>query len=239
MVQWQDHGIIVSVEKHSEAGAIVSLLTREHGLYKGYVRGGGGRKMAPILQLGNLVQGQWTSRLEDQLGTLSLELEENYSATALSSATKLNNLNVFCAMAYRCLPERDPIEGVFGASLILLSMLDETRLWPELYEQWEFGLLKSLGFGLNLSACAATGQTGDLIYISPKSGRAVSRKAGEDYKDKLFPLPPHLLNKEKKPQKDDLRQSLAISGYFLEKHVLTPAHKKMPAARIRYIDRLK
>lgn len=238
MSQWQDHGLIVATQKHGESGLILTVLTKDHGLHSGFVRGGASRKMQPTLQLGNLVQLDWHARLEDHLGNFYVELEESYSANALNSAVKLSQLNALCAMIHQCLPDRLPIEGFFGASLILLTMLDETRLWPELYQQWELGLLKSLGFPLDFSSCAATGQTGDLIYISPKSGRAVSRKAGEPYKDKLFPLPAHLLINEVKPKKKDILQALTISGYFIEKHILAPTHKRLPVARMRFIDRL-
>jgi len=236
---WNDLGIILSTRKHGENSVIISVLTRKHGRYSGLVRSGTSKRLAPILQPGNLVQLEWKGRLEDHLGTFSVEQEEAYSAKAMNSRQKLTNLIMVCAMCEVTLPERQPVEGVFGATLILLDMLDETRLWPEIYQKWELGLLNELGFGLDLTSCAATGQNGDLIYISPKTGRAVSRNAGEPYKTKLFPLPHHLLVDEVKPTKNDLLSVFTITTHFFERCILNPINKKIPAARTRFIDRLK
>lgn len=236
---WQDLGIVLSTRKYGENALIVSVLTREHGRTSGLVRGGAGKRLSPILQPGNLIHVEWKGRLEEHLGQMSVEMEEAYSAKALSSRAKLIHLNCLCAMCETCLPEKEPVQGIFGACLILLDMLDETRLWPELYERWELGLLTELGFGLDLTQCAATQQIGDLIYISPKTGRAVSRKAGEPYKDKLFPLPYHLLVDEVKPTKKDLLSVFSITEHFLQHCVLTPLNKKIPNARTRFVDRLK
>ncbi|WP_135077842.1 DNA repair protein RecO [Terasakiella sp. SH-1] len=236
---WSDLAIVLSARKHGENSVIITTLTREHGRYSGLVRGGSSKKLSPLLQPGNLLQVEWKGRLEEHLGTFSVEMETAYGAKAINSREKLTNINTLCAMCDLCLPERQSVEGVFGAILILLDMLDETRLWPEIYQRWELGLLNELGFGLDLSSCAATGQTGDLIYISPKTGRAVSRNAGEPYKDKLFPLPYHLLVDEVKPHKKDLLAVFTITGHFIERCLLGPINKKLPAARTRFIDRLK
>lgn len=236
---WSDIGIVLTTRKHGENAVILSALTREHGRCRGLVRGGTGKRLAPLLQPGNLLQLEWKGRLDEHLGLFSVEMEKEYSSAAMNSRQKLTHLNTVCAMCETCLPERQAVEGVFGATLILLDMLDETRLWPEIYQRWELGLLNELGYGLDLSACAATGQSGDLIYISPKTGRAVSRNAGEPYKSKLFPLPHHLLVDEVKPTKKDLLAVFSITGHFFERCVLAPMHKKMPPARTRFIDRLK
>lgn len=236
---WSDLGIVISTRKHGENSVILSLLTRKHGRHNGLVRGGAGKRLSPILQPGNLLRVEWKGRLDEHLGSFQVEIEESYSASALTNRDKLAQLTALCAMCEACLPERQSVEGIFGASLILLTMLDEKRLWPEIYQKWELGLLNELGYGLDLSSCAATGQTGDLIYISPKTGRAVSRDAGEPYKNKLFPLPYHLLVDEVKPSKKDLLAVFKITEHFIFKHVLEPIGKKMPPARQRFIDRLK
>lgn len=236
---WTDLGIVLSTRKHGENSVILSVLTKKHGRHSGLVRGGTGKRLSPLLQPGNLLRLEWKGRLDEHLGTFAVEMEEAYSAKALSNREKLSNLTALCAVCEACLNEREPVEGVFGASLILLDMLDETRLWPEIYQRWELGLLNELGFGLDLSACASTGQTGDLIYISPKSGRAVSRIAGEPYKNKLFPLPYYLLVDEVKPSKKDLLIGFRITEHFIERQILAPKAKKIPAARTRFVDRLR
>ncbi len=236
---WSDLGIVLSTRKHGENSIILSVLTRQHGRHSGLVRGGAGKRLSAILQPGNLLHLEWKGRLDEHLGQFTPELEESYSAKVLHSREKLTYLNVVCAMCETCLADRHPVEGLFGATLILLDMLDQPRLWPEIYQRWELGLLNELGFGLDLTSCAATGQTGDLIYISPKTGRAVSRNAGEPYKTKLFPLPHHLLVDEIKPTKKDLLSAFVITGHFLERCVLAPMNKKIPSARTRFIDRMK
>lgn len=236
---WTDLGIVLSARKHGESAVIATFLTREHGRTSGLIRGGAGKKLSAHLQPGNLLRLEWKGRLEEHLGTFLIEPEESFSAKAMTNRDKLANLSTLCAMAEACLSERQPVESMFGASLILLTMLDETRLWPEIYQKWELGLLNELGYGLDLSSCAATGQTGDLIYISPKTGRAVSRNAGEPFKNKLFPLPYHLLVDEVKPTKRDLLCVFEITEHFINRHVLAPAGKKIPMARKRFIDRLK
>ncbi len=236
---WSDLGIVLSTRKHGENSVILSVLTKEHGRHQGLVRGGAGKRLAPLLQPGNLLRVEWKGRLDEHLGVFTIEMEQAHSAKALSNREKLGNMSTLCAVCESCLPERDPVEGVFGATLILLDMLEETRLWPELYLRWELGLLNELGFGLDLTSCAATGQTGDLIYISPKSGRAVSRNAGEPYKDKLFPLPYYLLVDEVKPTKNDLLTGFRITEHFIEHRILIPVNKKIPPARTRFVDRLR
>ncbi|SCA55100.1 DNA repair protein RecO [Candidatus Terasakiella magnetica] len=236
---WTDHAIVLSTRKHGESSVIISVLTRKHGRHLGLVRGGASKKLAALLQPGNLLSVEWKGRLEEHLGVFQVEMETAHGAKALSSREKLTNLNTVCAMCEACLAERQEAEGIFGATLILLDMLDETRLWPELYQRWELGLLNELGFGLDLSCCAASRQTGDLIYISPKTGRAVSRNAGEPFKDKLFPLPYYLLVDEVKPTKKDLLSVFIVTAHFIERCVLAPMNKKIPSARTRFIDRLK
>lgn len=236
---WTDHAIVLSTRKHGENSVIANVLTREHGRHAGLVRGGAGKRLSPLLQPGNLLRVEWKGRLDEHLGTFQVEMEESYSAKAMTNRDMLIKLNLVCAMCESCLPERQHIDGLFGSTLLLFSILEESRLWPEVYQNWELGLLNELGYGLDLTACAATGQTGDLIYISPKSGKAISRDAGEPYKNKLFPLPYHLLVDEVMPTKNDLLATLKITEHFIERFILTPVGKKIPSARQRFIDRLK
>lgn len=236
---WTDLAIVLSSRKHGENSVILSVLTKKHGRHSGLVRAGAGKRLAPLLQAGNLLRVEWKGRLDEQLGIFQVEMEQAYSAQALSNRTQLLHLNSFCAVCETCLVQRESVEGVFGATLILLNMLDQTNLWPEIYLRWELGLLTELGYGLDLTQCAATGQTGDLIYVSPKTGRAVSRKAGEPYKNKLLALPYYLLVDEIKPQKKDLLLGFRLTGHFLERCILSPIGKKLPKARTRFVDRLR
>jgi DNA repair protein RecO (recombination protein O) len=236
---WTDLAIVLSCRKHGENSVIMSVLTKEHGRHLGLVRGGAGKRLSPLLQPGNLLRVEWKGRLDEHLGMFQVEMEQAYSAQALSNRTQLLYLNTFCAVCETCLAEKESVEGVFGATLILLNMLDQINLWPELYLRWELGLLNELGYGLDLTACAATGQKGDLIYVSPKTGRAVSRDAGEPYKNKLLPLPRYLLVDEIKPKKKDLIIGFKLTEHFLERCILTPNGKKLPAARTRFVDRLR
>jgi DNA repair protein RecO (recombination protein O) len=238
-MNWTDRALVLSNRPHGETASILTVLSNEHGKVSGLVHGGQSKRHSATLQAGNLIQAEWKGRLDEQLGTFSCEMLEPYSAQALSSRPKLQQLNLTCTMISLCLTDRQHIEGVFGASLILFDMINEIRLWPEIYQKWEFGLLAQLGFGLDLSRCAATGQTGDLIYISPKTGRAVSRNAGEPYKKKLFPLPHYLLVDEVRPRNADLIIGFEISGHFLNHCVLQPIGKQLPDIRTGLIDRLK
>lgn len=236
---WTDLAIVLSTRKHGENSIIVSVLSKHHGRHKGLVRNGAGKRLAPLLQAGNLLHVQWKARLDEHLGTFQIEMEKPYGAQAISQRSQLRHLNAACAVCDTCLIEREPVESIFGATLILLEMLDQPNLWPELYLRWELGLLSELGYGLDLSCCAATGQTGDLIYVSPKSGRAVSREAGEPYKNKLLDLPRYLLVDEVKPRKKDLLIGFKLTEHFLERCLLSPQNKKLPAARTRFVDRLR
>jgi len=236
---WNDLGIVLSTRKHGENSVILSVLTKEHGRHAGLVRGGAGKRLSPLMQAGNLLRVEWKGRLDEHLGTFQVEMEQAYSAQALSNRTQLLHLNAFCAVCETCLIEKESVEGVFGATLILLNMLDQTNLWPELYLRWELGLLTELGYGLDLTACAATGQTGDLIYVSPKTGRAVSQNAGEPYKNKLLTLPYYLLVDEVRPRKNDLLLGFKLTEHFLLRCILAPIGKKLPQARTRFVDRLR
>ena len=176
-MQWSDEGIVLSSRAHGETSAIAELLTRDHGRHLGLVRGGRSKRLRPVLQAGNLVQASWRARLSEHLGSYTLELEEAYAARIFDERAALAGLNTLSALA-RLLPEREPHAPLYDATRVVLSALSEGDHWPALLVRWEMGLLNELGFGLDLDACAATGETDDLVYVSPKTGRAVSRKAG-------------------------------------------------------------
>lgn len=233
-MEWHDDGIVLSVRQHGESGTILECLTRTHGRHMGLVRGG--RTMKPVLQPGNSVRLQWRARLQEHLGAFACELETARAGALMESREGLIGLNAFTAITATTLPERGPLyEPVFLASAILLDAMMEDGLahWGAVFVRWEAGLLEALGFGLDLSSCAATGQVDDLIYVSPKSGRAVSAEAGAPYAGRLFPLPQFLLGSDAEVNAADIAAGLALTGHFLFDRVLKPNGKPMPAARLR------
>ena len=189
-MNWSDEAIVLSVRPHGETAAVVELLTREHGRHLGLVHGGRSRRMRPTLQTGNHVDVTWKSRLAEQLGHYAIELRRGFAGEAMGLAdpARLAALSTL-AMLARLLPERDPHPALYEVSLFVLGFFDDASVWPALMVRWELALLSELGFGLDLSECAATGANDHLVYVSPKSGRAVSASAGEPYKERLLELP--------------------------------------------------
>jgi DNA repair protein RecO (recombination protein O) len=237
-MQWSDEGIILSVRPHGETAAVVELLTRTHGRHLALVHGGRSRRLRPVLQTGNHVDATWKARLSEHLGHATLELRRGYAAEAMDSALALSGLTSLAAMA-RFLPERDPHPNLFEVTLFVLGFLDDPSVWPTLYVRWELALLQEMGFGLDLSACAATGANDQLIYVSPKTGRAVSASAGEPYKDRLFALPAFLTKaRQGGASSADIAAGLALSGHFLETRLLQPQGIAMPDARQRLVGLL-
>jgi DNA repair protein RecO (recombination protein O) len=235
-MQWTDEGIILSVKPHGETAAVAEIFTRAHGRHLGLVHGGRSRKLRPVLQTGNHVDATWKARLADHLGHMLVDLRKGYAAQAMEDPLALAGLSSLCALA-RLLPERDPHPALFEVALFVLGYLDEPEVWPALMVRWELALLDELGFGLDLGACAATGVKEDLVYVSPKSGRAVSAAAGADYKDRLLTLPGFLVKgRQGSATLDDVVAGLALTGHFLEARVLIPRSEAMPAARVRMKD---
>ncbi len=232
-MQWSDEAIILSVRPHGETAAVVELLTRAHGRHLGLVHGGRSRKVRPILQTGNHVDATWKARIEDHLGHVALELRRGFASEAMEDGLTLTGLTSVCALA-RLLPERDPHANLYEMTLFVLGFLDDMSVWPALMVRWELGLLEELGFGLDLTQCASTGRTDDLIYVSPRSGRAVSRDAGAPYKDKLLILPPFLRGGPNGGLSfGDLSAGFALTGHFLTTRFLQPRTLEMPEPRRR------
>jgi DNA repair protein RecO (recombination protein O) len=235
-MEWSDDAIVLSVRPHGETSAIVEALTRDHGRHAGLVRGGASRRVRAMLQPGNTLQAHWRARLSDHLGNYTLELSLGRAGAMIESRSALLGLNAFTSVAAAALPEREPHAPVYAAAEILLdaTMESDFEHWAPLYVRWEAGLLNELGFGLDLSQCAATGEFDDLIYVSPKSGRAVSRAAGAAYRERLFPLPPFLLGSQNaSPTIEDIEAGLRLTEHFLLERVLRPHGRTMPAARHR------
>lgn len=238
-MQWSDEGLILAVRPHGETAAIVELLTAKHGRFAGLVHGGRSRRLRPILQIGNHVDATWKARLAEQLGHITLELRRGYAAEAMSDAKALSGLSCLTSMA-RLLPERDPHPSLYEVAMFVLSFLDDPSVWPALYARWELSLLDELGFGLELTECAATGRRENLVYVSPRTGRAVSAEAGEEYKDRLLKLPPFL-----RPDRaggvvtpDMLKDAFRLTGHFIRARVLSPMEQDLPEVRSRMIDLL-
>lgn len=231
-MEWRDEGIILSVRRHGENGAVVSLLTRAHGRHAGLVRGGQSRRMKGMLQPGNRVEGTWRARLEEHLGALTLEPVTSHAAALMMDPGRLAALSSALALVEAGLPEREAHGEIFENLAALLVALEDDG-WPETYIRWEIGLLADLGFGLDLSACAATGVTEDLTFVSPKTGRAVSTEAAAPYADRLLPLPAFLLGPPGPAVAADRAQALRLTGHFLARHVLEPNGRTLPDARAR------
>jgi len=195
-MQFEDQAIVLSARPFGETGALVHVLTQDHGVYAGHMAGGASRKNKALLQPGNRVIVSHRARHSDQLGAIGLEAQDDSFPDIFDAPKALIGLQCALLISKSCLPEHEPFSGAYHALSTLLSVLEFEHIWPALYVRYEAGLLECLGFGLDLSVCAVTNTRDDLIYVSPKSGRAVSRDAGEAYKNKLLPLPPFMLGSQ-------------------------------------------
>jgi len=236
-MDWSDEGIFLGGRPLGEANLIAEILTLEHGRHLGLVRGGRSRRIRPTLQPGNLVRVTWRARLAEHLGGFNVELMEAHGARVLDDPRALAAIGTLGELV-KLLPERDPHPGLYANTLHVLRSFGEPDIWPALLVSWEFQLLAELGFGLDLTACAATGTLDELVYVSPRSGRAVSREAGEPYGDKLLALPGFLLDERAPLREADIAAGFALTGFFLERDVLEPHGLKLPAARERLLDLL-
>jgi DNA repair protein RecO (recombination protein O) len=237
-MDWRDTGFVLIARRHGESGLIAELLTAEHGRHAGLVRGGQSPKRRALLQPGNLVAASWRGRLEEHLGAFDIELVRAHAATLINDADRLAALSSAAALVALALPEREPHSDVYQGFATLIEALDSAGPWPQRYVRWECGLLAALGYGLDLSACAATGVNDDLAYVSPRTGRAVSRSAGAPYHDKLLPLP-DFLHHDGDADGVEIVAGLTMTGYFLHHHLLAPQGRTLPEARARLADRLR
>jgi DNA repair protein RecO (recombination protein O) len=236
-MQWQDEGVVLAARRHGESSAVVSLFTQAHGRHAGLVRGGAGRRARPVYEPGNRLRVIWRARLADQLGAFSAELQSAIAARLLDDPDRLAALGAACALLEASLPERDPHPLLYSQLSELIDVLVEQRSWPERYVQFELALLAELGFGLDLQACAVTGQTTDLAYVSPRSGRAVSRQGAGEYADRLLPLPDFLLGREP-ADPAQIQAGLRLTGAFLRRHLFDASERAMPNARERLVRQL-
>ena len=236
-MQWTEEGVVIGVRKHGENSAIVDIFTRSQGRYVGLVRGGRSRRMRPILQVGNSVLATWRARLAEHLGTYELEPARLRVAGIIDDPLRLAGLSALTTLV-QLVAEREGHHRLYDALLLVLDALEQNEHWPALLVRWELGLLEELGFGLDLSRCAATGTQDDLIFVSPKSGRAVSGAAGEPYADKLLKLPQFLRGGAgSEPTSRDVLDGFALTGFFLQRHIFEPRGLAMPDARASVITR--
>jgi DNA repair protein RecO (recombination protein O) len=234
-MEWQDEGIVIGVRRLGERDVILEAMTREHGRHLGVVRSGRSQRMQPALQAGNGCELVWRARLDEQLGQYALEPTKMRAASLMGSAAALYAMATLGALL-RLLPERDPHPALYETLCIVLDALDQPQMAAPLLVRFEVALLGELGFGLDLSECAATGTNDRLIYVSPKTGRAVSEAAGEPYKDRLLTLPEFLKGGETPfPGRSDIANGLKLTGYFLERHLFGPRGVDIPEARAAFV----
>ncbi len=232
-MEWTESGIIIGTRRHGETSVIVELFTPGHGRHLGLVRGGRGKRWRAVLQPGNRVNATWRARLEEHLGQFSMEPERLDAASFMADPLSLAALNTLDELIH-LLPERDSHEMLFSGYAHILDSILSQRFWAGDFIRWELLLLQDLGFGLDLTSCAATGQSENLIYVSPKSGRAVSAGAGEPYKAKLLPLPQFLMmDPEREPGWSDLEAGYRLTSYFLTRHVFEARGIAAPDSRER------
>lgn len=236
-MEWSDEGFVLGARRLGEANVILEALTREHGRHLGVVRGGRSARNHPVLQPGNSVSLTWRARLDEHLGTYAVEAVNLRAARFMPSALALNLLGCLTALT-RLLPERDPHPELFDHVMLLAEHLDQDQLGPALMVRYELAILSELGFGLDLTRCAATGGDADLIYVSPKSGRAVSAAAGEPYKERLLALPSFLGPSfgRDMPHAHDVLCGFALTGFFLARHVYEPRGLAPPDGRARVVE---
>ncbi len=236
-MQWTDEGIVLGVRRHGEANGILELMTRAHGRHLGLVRGGFGSRMKPVLQVGNSVSATWRARLDEHLGNYTVEGLALRAANFFAASHAIYGVSHLAALM-RLLPERDPHAGLYAELDGILDRLDDPVLAAPMVVRFELQLLSELGFGLDLAQCASTGATADLIYVSPKSGRAVSRDAGKPWADKMLRLPAFLRDRDRQPAGRELADGFALTGFFLARHVLEPRGLALGDERAHFIAAL-
>lgn len=237
-MEWSEEGVVLVTRRHGESSVILELFTRDRGRHLGLVRGGRSSRLRSALQPGNTVIATWRARLDEHLGNYTVEPAVQRAAMVIDHGLKLAGLSTLTAMA-QLIPEREAHERLFDAFQIVLDAFEDDAIWPALLVRWELGLLEELGFGLDLGTCAATGSQRDLVYVSPKSGRAVSREGGAPYASRLLVLPGFLRpGSGDNADAADVVAGFALTGHFLDRHVFRARGMRFPEARERLIAAL-
>lgn len=240
-MDWRDEGILIAARRHGESAAVIEVFTAGHGRCAGVVRGGAGRRMTPVLQPGSRLAVEWTARLEEHLGHFRVDPIAATAAQLLSDRAALAALGAVAALVGAALPERDAHPALYALTRDLTAALAVAPDWPARYAAWELSLLAELGFGLDLAACAVTGTADDLAWVSPRTGRAVSRGAGAPWADRLLPLPAFLRDGwDAPPPHGEVDAALALTGFFLEAR-LAPSLRRdaLPPARARAVASIR
>ena len=237
-MEWHDEGIIIGGRRYGESSLILEVMTRDHGRHPGLVKGGRSKRMHPLLQPGNAVALTWRARLEEHLGSYAIETTRMRGTELMAAPASLHGLNLLLAHL-RLLAEREPHQLLYAAAASLIDLLDRPDVAPAYVVRFELALLAESGFGLDLESCAATGSRDDLVYVSPKSARAVSRQAGAPYRDKLLALPAFLGADGHEPVSiADLAAGFRLTGFFLDRNLFAPRGLELPASRESYIAQL-
>lgn len=235
-MQWQDEAIIIGVKRHGETSVIAEVMTRGRGRHLGIVRSGRSRTMQPVLQPGNQVEVVWRARLDEHLGEFKLEPVKLRAARLMEAATSLYGVQAMGALL-RLLPERDPHPHLYEALDVILEAMDDPADAGELFVRFELAILNDLGYGLDLAECAATGVRDDLLYVSPKSGRAVCGTAGAPYADRLLALPSFLKEGSRiAADAAGMAAAFRLTGYFLHRHIYEPRGITENAARDGFVQ---
>lgn len=238
-MEWVSEALLIGLRPHGETSAVIEVMTPDYGRHLGLVKGARSRRLQPVLQAGNSLLVTWRARLETHLGLFSVELSEARAARLMESAAGVFGVQVV-AGHLRLLAEREAHPGLYRAAITLLDHLDGFLQSAALVARFELMLLEELGFGLDLSCCAATGRTDDLRFVSPKSARAVCGDAGTPYADRLLRLPAFLLSgSEESPDADDVAAALKLTGFFLDRHVAGPRAIDLPPARAQMLGKLE
>ncbi len=238
---WNDSGIILKTRPYGEGAVVVTLLTSGHGKHAGYVYGGQSGSKSGMLATGNLISVEWKARLEEQLGSYAPEMDMAFAANVMDDRNRLTALLSACSLCDVCLAEREVNTAQFEGLKVLLSLLG-TEAWAQAYIMWEIAFMRELGYPLDLAQCAATGMQYDLVYVSPKTGKAVSKDAGEPYKDKMLPLPSFLRSDDGGQAGDvsnDIVDGLNMTGHFLQNWVLGDTTAALPEARTNLLTRME
>lgn len=236
-MEWTDTAIVLGARPFGEGKLVAELFAREHGRFCGVVHAG--RKTLPVLQAGNVVHAGWKARLSEQLGFFSpLELIEPHATRLLDDPIALAGLSSSVALVRGATAERQAYPQLYDALIVLVEAMPDAEIWPAIYTRFELGLLAALGYGLDLTRCAVTGETEGLAWVSPRTGRAATYDAGAPHADLLLRLPPFLMDPQAELASGDVADAFALAGYFLERRLFDQRGEGMPDARRRLIERL-
>jgi DNA repair protein RecO (recombination protein O) len=239
-MEWRDEGLIIGIKKHGETSVILEAMTRAHGRHLGLVKGGRSKRMQPLLQVGNNAEFVWRARLDEHLGFYAVEPTQLRTARLMASPQALHAMNLISALL-RLVAEREPHPALYETVMLIVDHLDEPEIAPALLVRFEATILAETGFGLDLDSCAATGAREDLVYVSPKSGRAVSREAGAPYRERLLPLPAFLRggHLHESPLPGEIRAGFRLTEYFLARDLFGPRGLSLPQARSAYLAEIE